>query len=287
MLLSANLIYAINYSVAKDVMPDFIRPFGFIFLRVSVATVCFWILGLGVKEKVEKKDFKLLFWGGVTGVAINQLFFFAGLNLTSPINASVLMIFTPVLVLIFSALLSKTPISARKLTGIILGFVGAGGLILNSSKSTLSVSNPWGDLMIFLNAASYAVFLVITRPLMIKYHPLTVVKWVFLFGLIPVSIAGWREFGMIQWHSMPSIILAETVFVVLGTTVLAYFLNLTALRYVSSSVVAVYIYSQPLLAGWIAVTMGKDFLTLSKIILGLIVITGVVLATGSFNKSTD
>ena len=105
-LLIANLIYAINYTFAKDVMPDFIAPSGFILLRVIGALFLFALsYFLFIKEKVERKDIFRLAICGVFGVAINQLLFFEGLNLTSPINAAIVMTISPILVISLSFLI--------------------------------------------------------------------------------------------------------------------------------------------------------------------------------------
>ena len=113
-LFGANLIYAINYTVAKNVMPDFIQPLGFIFLRVSGALLLFWItFRLFFYQKIERKDILKLVLCGLFGVAINQMLFFKGLNLTTPINASVIMVTNPILVLIVGAILISEKITYR------------------------------------------------------------------------------------------------------------------------------------------------------------------------------
>ena len=102
-LLIANLIYGINYSFAKDVMPDYILPSGFILLRVVGALSLFaFSYFLFVKEKVSQKDLFRLAICGVFGVAINQLLFFEGLNLSTPINAAIVMTSNPILVILLS-----------------------------------------------------------------------------------------------------------------------------------------------------------------------------------------
>ena len=106
-LLAANIIYGINYAVAKDVMPNYIEPFGFILLRVLGALSLFWIFHIcGNKEKIDRKDFPRLIVCGFFGVALNQLLFFKGLDITSPINASIIMTSNPILVLLISSFLS-------------------------------------------------------------------------------------------------------------------------------------------------------------------------------------
>jgi len=107
-LLFVTLIYGANYTVAKIAMPDYLEPFGFILLRVTCATVLFWIFSYGMgSEKIRKGDLALLFLCGLFGVAINQMLFFKGLNLTTPINASVIMTTSPIFVLLTAYVLGK------------------------------------------------------------------------------------------------------------------------------------------------------------------------------------
>ena len=107
-LFLVNLIYALNYSIAKDVMPDYIGPSGFILLRVVGGSLLFFLTYIFfIRENVELKDIVRLLFCGLFGVAINQLFFFEGLNLTTPINAAIIMTVSPILVIIFSAIIIK------------------------------------------------------------------------------------------------------------------------------------------------------------------------------------
>jgi drug/metabolite transporter (DMT)-like permease len=279
-LFSTNLIYGLNYTVAKNVMPTYIQPFGFIFCRVSGALLLFWFFHrLFFKEKIAKADFPRLALCGLFGVAINQLLFFKGLNITTPINASIIMTANPVLVLLFAAFLIKERITVYKVAGVALGLTGAVMLLLFNHDLSLGSVTAFGDLLIFVNATSYAIYLVLVKPLMLKYKPLTVIKWVFLFGFLVVFPFGWSEFSAINWSQMPTSILWETTFVVVGTTFLAYLFNIFALKTVSPSTASTYIYLQPLLAGAFAVWLGKDQVDEVKVLAALFIFSGVYLVS--------
>ncbi len=212
-------------------MPEFIQPFGFIFCRVSGALLLFWMFAqFAEKEKVSERDLALLAVCGAFGVAANQLMFFYGLNLTSPINAAIILTCNPILVLLISALVIRERITSRKILGIGLGLTGAVGLILFKGASAISAEGSIGDLFVFLNATSYAIYLVLVKPLMQKYKPMTVIKWVFLFGFIYVLPFGWGEFQEIEWESFTTNIWWAFGFVVVGTTFLAYLFNIFGLR---------------------------------------------------------
>ena len=279
-LFVANLIYAVNYSFAKDVMPDFIQPSGFILLRVIGAVTLFSLVYfLFMNEKVDKKDILRLAICGVFGVAINQLLFFEGLNLTTPINAAIIMTINPVLVLMMSSLILFEKINIRKGIGIALGLIGASTLIINGGDLSGNTGYMLGNMFIFINAASYGLYLVLVKPLMQKYHPITVMFYVFSFGLLYVLPFGYSELTVVQWDSFSSKIIWEVVFVVVCTTVIAYFLNSYALKSLNPSTVSIYIYLQPVLATLFAIFRGSDFLDEIKIISALIIFFGVYLVS--------
>lgn len=247
------LIYGGNYLIAKGLMPDLIGPSGFIVLRVIGGGGLFWVLRgfmriRGTWESVERGDLFRLFMCGTTGVAINQLLFFNGLNATSPVNASIIMTINPVLVLVISALMLGTAVTARKLVGIGVGAVGAISLLVIGANQEQLHASWQGDLMVLINAMSYGFYLVLVKPLMAKYRPLTVISWVFLFGALWVVPIGIQQAAAIDWSAFSAIHWNGLAYVVLATTFLVYLLNIFALLHVQPTVVSIYIYLQPLLA---------------------------------------
>jgi len=284
-ILSANLIYGVNYTFAKDVMPVFIKPFGFIFLRAIGALSLFWLVSLFFKqEKIETKDFKVLAMCGFFGVALNQLTFFSGLSITSPINAAIIMTTNPILVLIAAAFILKDRITIQKVSGITLGIIGATLLILFKGDFILDTSTWYGDLLVFINAMSYGVYLVIVSPLMRKYNPLTVIKWVFTFGFLFIIPFGFNQFTEIEWSTFPTHISLKAGFVVVFTTFFAYLLGTIGLKHLKPSTVSTYIYSQPVFAAFFAIILGKDSLDSIKILATVLIFSGVYLVSKKLTK---
>ncbi|MBK9318239.1 MAG: DMT family transporter [Bacteroidetes bacterium] len=281
-VLFANIIYGANYSIAKEVMPSLIKPFGFIVIRVCTAAILFLLTYLLLfREKIERRDWPRLFACAVFGVAINQLLFFKGLSLTSPINSGLMMVTNPIFVLVLSFILLSEPITTRRVIGIACGISGASLLIIFGGHITSGVSNPLGDLYILINSLSYALYLVMVLPLMKKYHPVTIMQAVFLMGSVMVLPFGWGEFTEIQWHTFQTGDWMATVFVVVGTTFLAYLFNTLALRELSAGVVSVYIYLQPLLAAGFAILLGKDQPNVLHLMAAALIFSGVWLTTKS------
>ena len=284
-LIFANLIYAINFTLAKDVMPEYIMPSGFILLRVSSAVILFsMVYFLFIREKIKKKDLIKLAFCGLFGVAINQLFFFEGLNLTSPINASIIMTTNPIIVLVISFVILKDKITGYKLFGVLLGVFGAWNLILNSTNISVSSGSGLGDVFVLINATSYGLYLVLVKPLMSKYNPITILFIVFSFGLIFVFPFGYNELSLVDWTEIPNNIWFEIGFVVLFTTFFAYLLNAFALKNVSPNTVSIYIYLQPVLASCFAIYWGADELKEDKIIAALFIFAGVYLVSKESEK---
>lgn len=284
-LIFANLIYAINFTLAKDVMPEYIMPSGFILLRVSSAVFLFSIVYfLFIREKIKKKDLIRLAVCGLFGVAVNQLFFFEGLNLTSPINASIIMTTNPIIVLVISFIFLKDKITGYKLFGVLLGIFGAWNLILNSNNMSFSSGSGLGDIFVLINATSYGLYLVLVKPLMSKYNPITILFIVFSFGLIFVFPFGYNELSLVDWTEIPNNIWFEIGFVVLFTTFFAYLLNAFALKNVSPNTVSIYIYLQPVLASFFAIYWGSDELKEDKIIAALLIFAGVYLVSKESEK---
>ena len=180
--------------------------------------------------------------------------FFYGLELTSPINASVIMTINPVIVLLASAILMKEKVTLRKTVGIALGMTGAILQIMDPFGVAKRIEgiNWVGDLLVMGNAASYAIYLVLVRKMMLKYKAMTVVKWTFTFGLIMMVPIGFMELIQVDWSSFTLDIGLRLGFVLVGTTILAYLLNAWSLKHVSSTVVGAFIYLQPILATFIA-----------------------------------
>jgi drug/metabolite transporter (DMT)-like permease len=280
-LLAVAIIYGLNYSIAKDVMPNYLLPRGFILVRVAGAVILFNLLSrFFPREKVGPEDFLRIALAGFFGVAANQLLFFEGLNITTPISAAVIMTTNPIMVLSLSAIILKVPLTPAKIIGIVLGITGALSIIYQGSNGNLfNGGESLGNTLVMLNAFSFASYLIVVKPLMAKYKALTVVRLIFMAGLVMVIPFGASQFTEITWSEMPSLIYWEVGFVVIGTTFMAYLLNVYALKTVSSTTVSFYIYLQPLIAAIAATILGTDQLSMGMISSAILIFSGVYLVS--------
>ena len=284
----ATLIYGVTYTIAKDVMPNYIKPYGFIVLRVSSATLIFWTAGLFIKQqKIEKSDYKKILIASFFGITINMLAFFKGLSLTSPISASVMMVTSPIMVLIFSSILIRKPIGKQRVLGVFIGLVGALFLItLGNSSNENSTNSAFGNFLVFINAASYGLYLVLAKDLVKKYNPIVFIKWLYLFGLIFVIPFGYNELTAVIWEEIPTNIYWNISFVLLFTTCITYLFNLYGLSKLKPTTVSVFIYLQPVIATIYALIVGSDSINLIQLFATLLIFFGVYLVTKQVEKST-
>jgi drug/metabolite transporter (DMT)-like permease len=282
-LLSAQIIYAMNYSIAKDIMPRYLHPVSLIYLRIIGAALLFWTLSLFIpaeKQNVTNEDVKKMFYLSLFGVIINQFFFIYGLSITTPINSAIIMISNPIIVFVLSFFIFNKGQSVflwKQWIGLLMGILGA--LILILFKGNLSFgSDTWlGDVMTLLNSASWALFLIQGKNMLQKYHTVGVMKWMFLWGSVVLLPAGIYFLSKENWNQIPLSIHGAISFVVVATTFIAYLLNTYGLKLLSTSVVSMYIYLQPFLATLFAVSLGKDSLNVTKIVAGCFVLLGIYL----------
>jgi len=275
-----SIIYGVTFTIAKDVMPEFIEPFGFILLRVGGSVLLFWMVSFfGPKEKIATADFPRIIAAAFFGVALNMLTFFKGLSYTSPIMGAVLMVTTPIIVLILSAIIMKERMLKRKVFGIILGLAGTVSLILYGKSMINAPNEMLGNLLVFINAISYGFYLIIVKKLMDKYNAFTFVKWIYTFGFLMVLPFGWSEFDAVNWTIIPTDIYWKIGFVVVFSTFLTYLLNLVSMRELKPTTVAVFINLQPLFATIFAISLGKDDLSWVKIGSAILIFVGVYLVT--------
>ena len=277
----AGTIYGINHTLAKGVMPQFISPFGFILLRVLGAALLFWLVSLFTRsEKIDRRDYWRLLSCAVFGMFVNMLAFFTGLRLSTPVNSSVIITLSPVILLILSALFLKEKITRVKLVGIITGMLGALVLVLFGASTQANAPNiPLGNLLFFVNGLTYAIYLILVKPLTKKYSTITLMKWLFLTGVflnLPFTL---DEFTAVDWLHLPAHAIGVMVFVVVGTTFSTYLLNLYALKTLKASTVGAFIYLQPLIAVLFAILTGADHITPIRALAGVLIFTGVYLST--------
>jgi drug/metabolite transporter (DMT)-like permease len=282
-MLAATLLFGVNYWIAKGLMPNHLLPMQIIFLRVLGTLLIAWIIQISVKElrvlKIDREDYPRLIFSSLLGVAINQMMFFTGLNHTTPVNAAIINSVNPILVLVFAAWILKEQVGTSRLAGILLGATGALMLILLGNPLSLKGGNLTGDMFIMVNTAAWSLYLVISKPLMVKYNPFLLMRWLFMIGFIAVFPFSISQATEINFGSFDSYTWFAIFYIIIGTTFMAYFFITYSLKRLSSSVVAYYTYIQPIIVAIIGTIVFAERISWVKIVSGLLVFTGIYFVT--------
>ncbi|MDA3883054.1 MAG: DMT family transporter [Bacteroidales bacterium] len=279
-ILGANLLYGVNYIAVKEILPEHASWQALALLRGVGALVLFSLGSFFINtDTIERKDMWKLAIAGFLGVTVNQSLLVWGIELSSPVNASIIMTLNPLFVMIMSAIVLQYPITRQKIAGIILGGLGAVMLIVTSRYNEFTGAHIAGDLIILSNAIMYGLYLVWTKPLMKKYGSFTVLKYMFMFGVVPVFFYGGPGVLQIDIASLSPVVIGAFVFVIVGATFLTYMLNIIGLKHVNPTTVSIYIYIQPIVATIISVFLGQDFFSWYKVLSMVLVFVGVYLVT--------
>jgi drug/metabolite transporter (DMT)-like permease len=256
-------------------------PNALVGFRIGGAALAFYFLqrlrgNLALDNRRDYWQFALF---ALIGVSLNQLLFFKGLSLTTAVNTALISVTIPIFTILASVIIGSDFLTRRKTSGIILAAFGVIYLI-NPTRASFGSETTQGDILIVLNSLCYAVYLAISRRLISHYGALKSIAWLFLFAsLINVPVG----FVSLQTVNLAEVSVNSWLFVaglVIFPTIMAYFWNAWALARVEPSIVAVYIYLQPLMGFLAAVLFLGEHFSVRLLISALLVFAGVFLVTG-------
>ena len=287
----ANIIWGLNAPIGKSVLwsethPQGVSPFALSVYRMLGACLLFWTVSLFLpREKVAPRDIVLLLFASVFGIQLNQMLFLWGLSLTSPIDTSIIATIVPVLTMVLATLFLREPITWLKAGGVFLGCAGALILILVSQHGTGHSSSVMGDVLCIVSAVSYATYLTAFRNVIIRYSPVTTMKWMFLFAAVAAVAIYYRPLAGVDYAVLAPRTWAGIGYVVVCSTFLSYFMVPIGQRYLRPTVVSMYNYVQPLVAVLFTVAVRLDTFGFTKGVAALCVFAGVWLVTKSKSRA--
>jgi drug/metabolite transporter (DMT)-like permease len=276
-VLFANLVFGANFSVVKFVTPRILAPFGLNVVRALVSIALFWILWVFAKpsRRLDREDLPRFIICGITGVTINQLLFIKGLSITYSTHASLLMLCTPIMITISALVLLRERPSWLRVLGLALGICGAMLLILSREATGKGDHVILGDILVIINAISYSLYFILVKPLIAKYSPVQVIRWVFTFGGLLILPFGWTQFMSAPWTSFTGMDWMAIAFISVGATFLAYLLNTYGLLHLKASATGAYMYLQPVFVALIAWAFLDEPFGWPKVLAAVLIFTGV------------
>lgn len=290
-LWAANLIWGLNAPICKSVLrsadnPSGISPFALSAHRMIGAALLFWALSLFLpRERVPLRDVVRLFFASLFGIQLNQMLFLWGLSLTSPIDSSIIATVVPILTMVLAVLFLREPITALKAGGVMLGCAGALLLVAVSRHGAAQASNLRGDILCLVSAVSYATYLTAFRDTIVRYSPVTAMKWMFLFAAAAAAVIYRRPLFEADYAALPPQTWAGAAYVVVCSTFLSYLTVPVGQRYLRPTVVSMYNYVQPVVAVLFTVVIGLDTFGWTKGLAAACVFAGVWMVTRSKSRA--
>lgn len=287
----ANIVWGLNAPIGKSVLaeasaPGGVGPFALSVYRMVGAAVLFWTASLFLpRERVAPRDIVLLLFASVFGIQFNQMLFLWGLSLTSPIDTSIIATLVPVLTMVLATLFLREPITWMKAGGVFLGCAGAVLLVLVSHRGSGAASSVAGDVLCIVSAVSYATYLTAFRNVIVRYSPVTAMKWMFLFAAVAAAAIYFRPLAEVDYASVPSRTWGGILYVVVCSTFLSYLMVPVGQRYLRPTVVSMYNYVQPVVAVPFTVAIGLDSFGYAKAVAAVCVFAGVWLVARSKSRA--
>lgn len=281
-IILANVIFGLSIPITKTLIDTWVTPSSYTFMRMAVGALIFWGIGAFVKkEKVSKRDLLTIAIGGFFGFVATQLLFAVALQYTTPVYFSLIMAMTPILVLIMSLFFLKEIFTKNKFLGVVLSIGGAALIILSGSSSAMATNNKLGIILSFLAALSYGIYMIVTKNVSVKYKPITIIKWSFLFAaamLLPFEITSLPEQTIFsEKATLNSYLLL--IFCLVFITALGFLLMPMGLKYIKATTASIYMNFQPIVASLVAIMIGQDIFSWEKPLAALLVIAGVILVS--------
>ncbi len=279
-LLLVQLFFGLHYVAAKIVLGE-IPPRAWATLRAAAAAALLLVLArlIGRRPRLRARDLASLAVCSLFGVTINQICFVEGLERTTPTHSAIINTTIPVGTLLFAVLFGRERLTYGKASSLAVSLAGV-LLVIHPTRAALAMPTSVGDLLTLVNALSYSLFLVLSKRVLSRTDPLDATAALLGSGSIGILAVGWPQLLRFEPSGVSWTTWGLAGFVVVFATVGAYFLNFWALARVDSSVVAIFIYLQPLIAAALSATVLGERPGLHVAAGGALVFLGVYLALG-------
>lgn len=279
-ILLAIILFAVNIPVVKIMIPQWMNADQVSIVRLAGGGILFWVASLIIRRgKVERKDLpKIVFGGGIT------VFFFVyllniALKYGNPIDVSIIMTLPPMYVIIYQIVFKHIKPHWLEVVGMLVAFAGAVVVIVSGHESKHATNPLLGDMFAVLCGIAYMAYLIILEKPTHKYHPISMLKWVFLGAMIPCLFICWNfpkaaifhtvNVGFMPWFWV--------FFLAAGPSFLAYLLVNPAIKMIGSELVSIYQYFMPVATTIVAVILGEATLQWQEVVAMVIIIGGMLL----------
>lgn len=292
--LEANLSMAVskvlgglNMNALKFLLPLWMSPLTGAALRCTFAAVAFWVIGWFMPaEKSTSREKWLLFLLGALGLYGFMFLYLIGLSKTTPVSSSIFTSLQPIWVFLIMIVFYKERLSGKKIIGMGIGLVGALVCILTQKSDDLASDAFVGNMFCLFSSVAYAVYLVLSQRVLANVGAMTMLRYTFtgaaVSGLIVTAFTGFEAPVLtMPVHWQPFLIL---VFVLVFPTTISYLLVPVGLKYLKTTVVAIYGYLILIVATVTSLVVGQDRFSWTQTAAILFICIGVYLVEVAESK---
>ena len=278
-------LWGLMSPVGKSAMDAGISSLSMAAMRITGTAICFWIASFFTpKEKVSKHDLMLLFIASLLCIVFNQGLFIIGLSLTSPIDSTVITTSLPFITMIMAALFLKEPITPVKITGVVIGSIGALILVLSNYGGSGGTGSIRGDILCLIAQVCFACYLTLFKRLILRYHVITLMKWMFGYAAICYLLIAFRDLSNTFSQTYPTQVWLQVGYVIFFGTFLTNTMVVFGQKTLRPTVVSMYNYMQPVVGTFVSVLIGLGTFGWTKAVATLLIFAGVYVVTQSKSR---
>ena len=270
----------LNMNALKYLLPFWMTPLTGVTIRCVFAAIAFWIIGLFAKpETSSAKDKFLLFLLGALGIYGFMFFYLVGLSKTTPVSSSIFSSLQPIWVFLIAVLFFKERITSLKVLGILVGLGGALLCIFTQKSDGYASDAFMGNMLCLVSSLAYAIYLVVSNRILKSVGVFTMLRYTFsgaaFSSLIVTAFTGFdAQVLSAPIHWQPFLLL---LFVLIFPTVISYLLIPIGLKYLKTTLVAIYGYLILIVATVVSLLVGQDKFRWSQMIAILLICVSVYL----------
>lgn len=277
----------LNMNALKYLLPLWLSPLTGAALRCTFAAVAFWIIGLFMpSEKSTSKEKVFLLLLGALGLYGFMFLYLIGLSKTTPVSSSIFTSLQPIWVFVIMIVFYKEKLSGKKIVGMSIGLVGALVCILTQKSDDLASDAFMGNMFCLFSSVAYAIYLVLSQRILTNVGAMTMLRYTFtgaaITGLIVTAFVGFEApVFATPFHWQPFLIL---MFVLIFPTTISYMLVPIGLKYLKTTVVAIYGYLILIVATITSLAIGQDRFSWPQTFAILFICVGVYLVEVAESK---
>ena len=286
----APLLWAGNFVFGRA-LTEALPPFGINMVRWILACVVLIPLTLALEGRFPRPARHL--WPSLVVLAITGVFLFnalvyLSLGYTTSINAALINGTTPILTVIFAAMIGLDRLTGRRLVGVFASLIGVAWIVSRGSlEAILSLSFNWGDLIMLIAALVWAIYTILINRVLRYLTPLATATLTTVLALPLLGAVGGYELVTRPIGPITPVVVVGLLYIGTLASVAAFLAWSIGVRGIGAARSSIFLNLIPVFTAVIAVLTLGERIGPAQLVGGLLVICGVTLASSRSWKKRD